>query len=124
MKFRSTMSKRKSKIANEMIPGDIFHPGEHLKDEIEARGMSQQQLALDTKLSKSEISLIIHGRRNITPLIALKIEMALGVNAEFWMNLQIKYEIDQLKRKYQESLSKMKLNPSKKAKMGKFIAAA
>lgn len=117
------MNKKKTKSANEMIPGDIFHPGEHLKDEIDSRGMSQQKLANKTGLSKSEISLIIHGRRNITPAIALKIESVLGISAEFWMNLQIKYEIDLLKKKYKESLSKMKLTPTKKAKMGKLIAA-
>lgn len=107
-----------------MIPGDIFHPGEHLKDEIDARGISQQELANETGLSKSEISLIVHGHRNITPPIALKMELALGVSAEFWMNLQIKYEIDLLKRKYKESLAKMELTPKKRAKMGKLIAAA
>lgn len=123
MKFQSIMNKKKTKSANEMIPGDIFHPGEHLKDEIDSRGMSQQKLANKTGLSKSEISLIIHGRRNITPAIALKIESVLGISAEFWMNLQIKYEIDLLKKKYKESLSKMKLTPTKKAKMGKLIAA-
>lgn len=107
-----------------LIPGDIFHPGEHLKDEIKARDMSQQELADETGLSKSEISLIIHGRRNITPQIAIKLELALDVKAEFWMNLQIKYDIDLLKSEYRKSLDKIKLTPSKRAKMGRLITAA
>lgn len=92
-----------------MIPGDIFHPGEHLKDEIDARGMSQQELADKTGLSKSAISSIMHGRRNITAIIALKLETALKVSAEFWMNLQIKFDIDKLKRKNRENISEAKL---------------
>lgn len=118
------MNNKKKKSANEMTPGDIFHPGEHLKDEIDARGISQQELADKTELSKSEISSIVHGRRNITPPIALKLEMVLKVSAEFWMNLQIKYEIDLLKRKYKLSLAKTNLTPAKKAKLGKLIEAA
>ncbi len=117
------MSKEK-KTANEMIPGDIFHPGEHLKDEIQAREMSQQELADKMGLSKSEVSLIINGHRKFTPLIALKLEVALGVKAEFWMNLQIKYEIDLLKLKYSEEVRKAKVPGSKKAKMEKLIEAA
>lgn len=118
------MSNKNKKSANVLIPGDIFHPGEYLKDEIDARELSQQELADKTGLSKSEISLIIHGHRNITPQIAIKLELTLGISAEFWMNLQIKYDIDLLKREYRKSLEKAKLTPSKKAKMRKLITAA
>jgi addiction module HigA family antidote len=116
------MSKSKKVLANDMTPGDIFHPGEHLRDEIEARGLSQQQLADMLELSKSEMSLLINGHRNLTPHIAIKLENALGVDAEFWMNLQVKYEIDLLKKKYQQSLQKEKVSKAKKAKMKKAIA--
>ncbi len=107
-----------------MIPGDIFHPGEHLKDEIDARGMSQQELAGKLHMSKSEVSLLVHGHRNITPGIAIKLELALGINAEVWMNLQIKYDIDLLKKKHQQNLQKAKIPGSKKNKMSKLISAA
>ena len=86
------MNKQKSNYINDQLPGDIFHPGEHLKDEIDARKMSQQELAEKLIVSKSEISLIINGHRNITPKLAIKLEEVLGINAEFWMNIQIKYD--------------------------------
>lgn len=118
------MNKRERKFANDMTPGDIFHPGEHLKDELEAREMSQQQLVDKLHISKSEISLIINGHRNITPNIAIKLEEVLGIDAEFWMNIQIKYDIDLLKRKYQQNLKKAKIPVNKKDKMKSLISAA
>jgi len=118
------MNNKRKKSAHEMTAGDIFHPGEHLKDEIDSRAMSQQELADKAGLSKSEISSIIHGRRNINPLIAIKLEIVLKISAEFWMNLQIKYDIDLLKRKYKKSLAKINTTPAKKAKIRKHIEAA
>ena len=87
------------KIANDMIPGDIFHPGEFIKDELEARGLSQQELADKMKVSKSEISLVINGHRDINVKLAILLEKALGIDAEVWMNLQVKYDIYKVKRK-------------------------
>ena len=54
MKSQSTMSKPK-KTANEKIPGDIFHPGEFIKDELLARGMGQSELVEKIKLSKWQL---------------------------------------------------------------------
>ncbi len=100
------MNKRIRKFANELVPGNVFHPGEHLKDELTARGMSQQELVDALQISKSELSLIINGHRNITPMIAVKLETTLGINAELWMKLQSKYDIDLVKKKYQNQFQK------------------
>ena len=93
---------RKVNTLNQLIPGDVFHPGEFIKDELEARNMSQQDLVLLTGLSKSELSSIIHGRRNLSAKTAVILEIALGINAEFWMNLQAKYEIETIKKKFKK----------------------
>ena len=118
------MKTKAKKSANEMIPGDIFHPGEHIKDEIESRGLNQQYLVSKMGMSKSEISLLVHGHRNITPEIAVLLEKALGVDAEFWMNLQVKYDLDNVRKKAQQSIKQSKLSPSKKSKMRSHVAAA
>ena len=123
MKYQSTMNKSK-KIINEKIPGDIFHPGEYIKDELDARTMSQHDLCEKTKLSKSEISLLLNGHRNITPNIAVLLENVLGIDAEFWMNLQIKYDIDLIKKKVQKSIKQSKLSSIKKGKLTQLVAAA
>ena len=109
------MSKLKKSIpVNSSIPGDVFHPGEFVRDEMEARGINQQELADKLHISKSEMSLLLNGYRNITPVIAIKIEKTWGIDAEFWMNLQVKYDIDLLKKKYKQALQKTKISAKKK----------
>ena len=117
------MNKTK-KIANDMIPGDIFHPGEYIKDELDARGLHQQDLVDKMKVSKSEISLIIHGHRDINAKTAVLLEMALGIDAEFWMNLQVKYDIDLVKKKFQKSIKVARISPAKKEKLRHLVAVA
>jgi addiction module HigA family antidote len=117
------MSKGK-KTANDMIPGDSFHPGEFIKDELEAREWSQQDLADKMKVSKSEISFVVHGHRDINVKLAVLLEKAMGIDAEFWMNLQVKYDIDKVKRKMQKSIRTSKLPNTKKAKFKKLVKAA
>ena len=78
-----------------LVPKQATHPGEHLKDEIEARGIKQNDLAVDLDLPKSTISEIIRGKRPINHDIALRLEKILGISAKFWMNAQFNYEIDQ-----------------------------
>jgi HTH-type transcriptional regulator/antitoxin HigA len=98
------MNKTLKRPANNLIPGDVFPVGEYIFDEIEARGMKQIELANALGLSKSEISLIVHGKRNITVPIALKLEKLLGISAEVWMNLQVKFEITTLRKRTNYSL--------------------
>lgn len=118
------MKTKAKKAANEMIPGDIFHPGEHIKEELEARGLNQQFLVEKTGMSKSEISLLVHGHRNITPEIAVLLEDALGIDAELWMNLQVKYDLDLVRKKATLAVKRSTLSPAKKSSMRRHIAAA
>jgi len=116
--------KRDKMPANEMIAGDVFVPGEYIYDEMQARGMKQVELAVKLGLSKSEVSLIIHGKRSITVPIAVKLEQIFDIDAEFWMNLQIKYEIEALKKKHAEQVSKAVIPMNRKAKMNRLISVA
>ena len=107
-----------------MIPGDIFHPGEYIKEELDARGLTQQELVDKTKVSKTEISLVIHGHRGINAKLAVLLEHALGIDAEFWMNLQVKYDIDLVKKKFQKSIKDAKISLAKKEKLKHLVAVA
>lgn len=81
-------------IANHIVPGDIFHPGEHLSDELTERGFTQKAFAEQIGVMPNVLSELIRGKRNFTPELAVKIEKALGIDAEFWMRLQVRYEIN------------------------------
>ncbi len=71
----------------------LTHPGEVLKDEIEARGISQRQLAQNTGLTYSVVNEILNGRRPLTAKTALMFEAALDVPADSLMYLQTKYNM-------------------------------
>ena len=69
------------------------HPGEVLKDEIEARGITQRQLADSIGLTYSVVNEILNGRRSLTAKTALMFKAALDVPADSLMYLQTKYNM-------------------------------
>lgn len=70
----------------------IIHPGETLKEILEERDMSQKELSLRTGFSGKHISTVLNGEKNISVNFAKKLEYALNIDAEFWMNLQNQYD--------------------------------
>ena len=72
-------------------PDYAVSPGEVLTDELEARGMTQQELATRSGLSPGHIVSIAEAKAAITPDTARKFERALGMPAEFWINLEARY---------------------------------
>lgn len=79
----------------------LLHPGEVLEMELIARGLKKSKFAMDIKMYPSHMSDILKGKRNISEEIALKIESILGISAEFWMRLQVEYNISVLRAKMQ-----------------------
>ena len=69
------------------------HPGEILKDEIEYRGISQRKLAEQMNMSYSVINEILNAHRPLSESNALLFEAALGVEADTLMRLQLKYNM-------------------------------
>ena len=72
---------------HELQPSTPIHPGEILKDELEARGLSQRKFAQTIGVSYSVFNEVVNGKRPITTEYALKIEAATGINAEFWRGM-------------------------------------
>lgn len=69
-------------------------PGCTLKEQLEDRGMTQQELAERMGVSAKHISKLIHGTVALTEPVAVKLEYVLGIPAKFWMNLETRYRID------------------------------
>lgn len=78
-------------IANNLIPFEPTHPGEVLKEELECRNMTQTKLAKDLGIKVSLLNELISGKRDFTIEYAMMIEAALGIDADFWINLQTAY---------------------------------
>jgi HTH-type transcriptional regulator/antitoxin HigA len=79
---------------NNIIPKYATHPGFILADEIEANNYSQIDFAKLIDLKRSQLNEIIKGKRNINADLALLLEKALGIDADFWMEAQKNYELD------------------------------
>ncbi len=78
-------------IANNLTPFEPTHPGEILREEIEYRGVTQTKLANELGVKVSLLNELINGKRDITIEYALMLEAALGIDADFWINLQNDY---------------------------------
>ncbi len=74
-------------------------PGEILLEEfMKPLGLSQNKLARDIDVPVVRIHDIVHGRRAITPDTALRLAAYFGVSAEFWVNLQARYDLKRARR--------------------------
>lgn len=69
------------------------HPGRILKRELKARELSANQLALALRVPAGRISEIINEKRGISAETALRLSQFFGNSAQFWMNLQTKYDL-------------------------------
>jgi antitoxin HigA-1 len=71
-----------------------IHPGTILADELAELQMSPAELARELHVPSNRIYQLIGGKRAMTADTALRLEQWLGVEADFWMNLQKSYELD------------------------------
>ena len=77
-----------------MASTDPIHPGEHLSEIMNELGITQYRLAKAIGGPPVRIHDVVHCRRSITADTALRIGQALGMSAEFWLNLQRMYDLD------------------------------
>lgn len=72
-----------------------IHPGEVLmEDFIDGFGITQNKLAVSIGVPPRRINEIVHGKRAITADTALRLGRYFGVPAQFWLNLQTRYDLD------------------------------
>jgi antitoxin HigA-1 len=84
-----------------------IHPGEVLLEEfLEPMGISQYRLARDTSVPPRRINEIVHGKRAITADTALRLARHFGTSERFWMNLQIRYDLEREKDRLGDRLDR------------------
>lgn len=79
-----------------LIPAEVFPPGEFLKEELEARGWTQADLAEILGRPPRLISEIISGKRAISPETAQGLGAAFGVDPQYWLNLESAYQLSRI----------------------------
>lgn len=86
----------------------FFHPWWYLKRELKARKITQKVFADIIDIPLSALSEIIHGRKNLTPDLCVRIEEALWISAETRMNLQIYYWLGISRKKESQRIKRVR----------------
>lgn len=85
------------------------HPGEMLLEEfLIPMGISQEELSKEIHVPCRQINDIIDKRCEITPGIALRLAKFFGVSEDFWMNLQLRWDLFKAKRSEFRELNTIK----------------
>ena len=88
-----------------------IHPGETLREDLDALGMSAAELARQINVPVNRITEILNGRRSITGDTALRLGHFFNTSAEYWLNLQKLYELRVADREHGRAIAKLpKLN--------------
>jgi HTH-type transcriptional regulator/antitoxin HigA len=80
-------------MATEIYLTDVPHPGEFIREELDAREWLQRDLAYILGVPEQAVNMIISGKRGISPEMARALGDAFDVNPEFFANLQKAYEM-------------------------------
>jgi addiction module HigA family antidote len=76
----------------------VFYPVRFLKREMAARKLSANRLSLDIGVPSGRVTDILKGRRAITADTAVRLGLYFGNSAQFWLDLQGKYDIGLVER--------------------------
>lgn len=87
-----------TKLANDLTSSFLIHPGEMIKDEIMARGITQKELARQMGVSYTVFNEILNGKRPVTTEYAMLLEAALGTDANIWIGLQNSYNMQKMRQ--------------------------
>jgi addiction module HigA family antidote len=70
------------------------HPGEMLLEEfLKPLALTQTELAERLGVSYPRVNELVHGKRDMTPDTALRLERLFGVEAQLWLNLQLRWDL-------------------------------
>jgi antitoxin HigA-1 len=84
-----------------------IHPGEVLLEEfLKPMDLSQNRVALAIGVPPRRINEIVLGKRSLTADTALRLGRYFGVSAQFWLGLQMEYDLDVAADKLEERLKK------------------
>jgi len=83
-----------------------IHPGKILYEEfMQPLELSQNALARGLKVPPRRINEIVNEKRALTADTALRLAKFFNISAEFWLNLQMKYELELAKDSLEENIN-------------------
>ena len=84
-----------------------IHPGETLREDLDALGMSAAELARRIEVPTNRITAILNGQRAVTGDTALRLGRFFGTSGEFWLNLQKLYELRLAEREHGPTIARL-----------------
>ena len=85
------------------------HPGEMLLHEfLLPMGMTQQALANAIQVPYQRVNEVVHGRRGVTPSTAIRLSRFFGTSPDFWMNLQLRWDLYHTRRAEADQIKKIR----------------
>ena len=91
-------------MSEALRPARPVAPGRIVKQELEARGWSQKDLAAILGRPEQMVSEIVNGVKQITPETALELAQAFGTSPELWLNLEADYRLSLARRAVSQDL--------------------
>jgi addiction module HigA family antidote len=93
------------RIPTERVP---THPGEMLLEEfLQPMGITQQELAQGIRVPYQRVNEIVNGRRGVTPSTALRLARYFGMSPDFWLNVQLRWDLYQAIQKENRELEQI-----------------
>ena len=86
---------------------DPIHPGETLREDLDALRMSAAELARRIEVPVNRITEVLNGRRAVTGDTALRLGHFFGTSGEFWLNLQKLYELRRAEQKNGAAIARL-----------------
>lgn len=72
----------------------VFHPGEHIREELQALNMAPAVLAARLGASSEQLTAVLEGKGNVTAELAMRLGHFFGTSAQFWLNLQVLFDLE------------------------------
>ena len=89
------------------------HPGKMLLEEfLKPMRITQRELSIAINVPYQRVNEIINGKRGITPSTALRLTKVFGVSPDFWMNIQLRWELYFAKQSESDALKDIKPIPT------------
>lgn len=97
-----------SRTTTKRLPN--IHPGEVLKEEfLIPMNITAYRLAKEINIPQTRISEILRGKRSITADTAIRLSKFFGTTAEFWLNLQNLYDLEEERNIHREEYKSLKM---------------
>jgi len=74
------------------------HPGGLIRENIDALGLSVAEAARGLGVTRQQLHRVIKGQHGVTPEMAVRLEKAFGGAADFWLRMQMSFDLAQVRK--------------------------